>query len=47
MEIGLFLNTHGVGNRDDNHWYHQRMRPEEMRPVESAQLAERLGYHSV
>lgn len=47
MQIGLFLNTHGVGDRDENDWYHQPMRPEEMRPVESAQLAERLGYHSV
>ena len=47
MEIGLFLNTHGAANRNDDYWYLQPMRPEEMRPVESAQLAERLGYHAV
>ncbi|MGH3501432.1 MAG: LLM class flavin-dependent oxidoreductase [Nocardioidaceae bacterium] len=47
MELGLFLNTHGVTNRDDANWWHQAMLPEEMKPVESAVLAERLGYHSV
>jgi probable F420-dependent oxidoreductase len=47
MQLGLFLNTHGVTNRDDQDWWHQEMDPEEMRPIESAQLAERLGYHSV
>ncbi len=47
MEFALFLNTHGVGTRDDHDWWHQPMNPAEMRPVESAQLAERLGFHSV
>jgi probable F420-dependent oxidoreductase len=47
MDIGLFLNTHGVTMRDDHDWWHQPMKPEEMRPVEAAQLGERLGYHSV
>ncbi len=47
MDIGLVLNTHGVGTRDDNDWWHQPMPPEEMRPVESAQMAERLGFYSV
>jgi probable F420-dependent oxidoreductase len=47
MQLGLFLNTHGVTNRDDRDWWHQEMLAQEMRPVESAQLAERLGYHSV
>lgn len=47
MDIGLFLNTHGVTMRDDHDWWHQPMEAEEMRPVASAQLAERLGYHSV
>lgn len=47
MELGLFLNTHGVTNRDDYDWWHQPMPAEEMKPVESAQLAEKLGYHSV
>ena len=47
MQLGLFLNTHGVTNRDDHDWWHQEMDADEMRPIESAQLAERLGYHSV
>lgn len=47
MELGLFLNTHGVTNRDATDWWHQEMDPAEMKPVESAQLAERLGFHSV
>ena len=47
MELGLFLSTHGVTNRDDGDWWHQDQDVGEMRPVESAQLAERLGFHSV
>jgi len=47
VELGLFLNTHGVTNRDDTDWWHQPMPADEMKPVESAQLAEKLGYHSV
>ena len=47
MELGLVLNTHGVGNRDDFDWWHTAMPASEMRPVEAAQLAERLGFHSV
>lgn len=46
MELGLVLNTHGVGSRDDADWWHQPMDPDEMKPVEAAQLAERLGFHS-
>jgi probable F420-dependent oxidoreductase len=47
MEFGLFLSTHGVTNRDDRDWWHQPQVAEEMKPVESAQLAEQLGFHSV
>lgn len=47
MELGLFLNTHGVTNRDATDWWHQAMDADEMKPVESAQLAEELGFHSV
>ena len=47
MELGLITNTHGCGGRDDTDWWHQPMPPEEMRPVESAQLAERLGFYMV
>jgi len=47
MEIGLFLSTHGVTNREEGDWFHQNQNVSEMKPVESAQLAERLGFHSV
>jgi probable F420-dependent oxidoreductase len=47
MQLGLFLNTHGVTNREERDWWHQAQPVEEMRPVESARLAERLGFHSV
>lgn len=47
MEIGLFLNTHGVTNRDETDWWHQEMDASEMKPVQSAQLAEKMGFHSV
>lgn len=47
MELGLFLSTHGVTNREEGDWWHQDQPVDEMRPVESAQLAERLGFHSV
>lgn len=47
MDIALFMNTHGLGIRDDHDWWLQPVPAAEMRPVEIAQLAERLGYHSV
>jgi probable F420-dependent oxidoreductase len=47
MHCGVFLSTHGVTNRDDRDWWHQPQQPDEMKPVESAQLAEALGFHSV
>lgn len=47
MELGLFLSTHGVTNREEGDWWHQDQDVSEMRPVESAKLAERLGFHSV
>lgn len=47
MELGLFLSTHGVTNREEGDWWHQDTPVDEIRPVESAQLAERLGFHSV
>ena len=47
MELAVTLNTHGVGTRDDTDWWHQPMEFEQMVPVQSAQLAERLGFHSV
>lgn len=47
MELGLILNTCGITTRDDNDWWHQPTDADQIRPVESAQLAERLGFHSV
>ena len=47
MELGLILNTCGITSRDDTDWWHQPTDVGQIRPVESAQLAERLGFHSV
>ncbi len=47
MNLGLILNTCGITSRDDNDWWHQPTDADQIRPVESAQLAERFGYHSV
>jgi len=47
MDFGLTMPTHGLLLRDERDFYLQKLPAEEMRPVEVAQLAERLGYHSV
>ena len=47
MDFGLTMPTHGLLRRDERDFYLQRLPAAEMRPVEVAQLAERLGYHSV
>ena len=47
MELGLFLSTHGITNREEGDWWHQDTLVEDIAPVQSAQLAERLGFHSV
>lgn len=47
MELGLTLPTHGLLRRDERDFFLQRLPPQEMRPVEVARIAERLGYHSV
>jgi probable F420-dependent oxidoreductase len=47
MDVGLTMSTHGLLIRNDRDFFLQRLEPEEMRPVELAQLAERLGYHSL
>ncbi len=41
------MSTHGLLTRDDRDFFLQRLDPSDMRPVELAVLAERLGYHSV
>ena len=47
VDIGLTMSTHGLLTRDERDFYLQRLDPDEMRPVELAEHAERLGYHSV
>ena len=47
MDLSLILNTCGITTRDDQDWWHQPTEADQIRPVESAQLAERMGYHSV
>lgn len=47
MDVGLAMSTHGLLIRDERDFFLQRLDPEDMRPVELAELAERLGYHSV
>ena len=47
MDVGLTMSTHGLLRRDERDFFLQRLTPEEMRVVELAQLADRLGYHSL
>jgi probable F420-dependent oxidoreductase len=47
MDIGLAMSTHGLLARDERDFFLRRLEPEAMRPIELAQLAERLGYHSL
>ena len=47
MEIGLFMPTHGLGNRDEEDWFVQPTPVAELRPVAIGQRAEQLGFHSL
>ena len=47
MEIGLYATTHGIGYRDNENFLARAVSAEFLRPVETAQLAERLGFHSM
>jgi probable F420-dependent oxidoreductase len=47
MDIGLAMSTHGLLTRDERDFFLRRLEPAAMRPIELAQRAERLGYHSL
>ena len=47
MDIGLYATTHGLGYRDNTNFLARSLPAEHMQPVETAQLADRLGYHSM
>ena len=47
MDIGLKVPNHGLLTRDDTDFFLQRIDPGDVRPVEYAQLAESLSYHSL
>lgn len=47
MEIGSYMNSHGLIVRSETEFWLENIDASEMRPLEFAQLAERLGYHSL
>lgn len=47
MDIGVVMPTHGLLRRDERDFFLQYIKPEDVRPVDYAQHAERLGFHSV
>jgi len=47
MDVGLTMSTHGLLMRDERDFFLQRLEPDEMRVLELARLADRLGYHSL
>jgi len=47
MEIGMQAPTHGLGTRDEENFYLQSVPASEMEPVRIAQMAERVGMHSM
>jgi hypothetical protein len=43
LDVGLTMSTHGLLRRDERDFFLQRIEASEMRPLELARLAERLG----
>jgi probable F420-dependent oxidoreductase len=47
MDIGVAMPTHGLLKRDDENFFLQVIKPEDVRPIEFAQHAEKHDFHSV
>lgn len=47
MDVGLTMSTHGLLTRNERDFFLQRLEPAEMRVLELARLADRIGYHSL
>ena len=47
MEIGMYATTHGLAYRDDQNVLARSLPADQLHPIETAQLAERLGFHSM
>jgi probable F420-dependent oxidoreductase len=47
MKVGLYGHTHGIGYRDKTNQFLKSIPATLMRPVEVAQRAERVGFHSM
>ena len=47
MQIGTYMDTHGVIVRSATEFGVENVAPETMRPLDLARLAERCGYHSL
>jgi probable F420-dependent oxidoreductase len=47
MNIGIYANTHGLMYRDNANCFLRHMPADQLHPVQTAQLAERAGFHSM
>ena len=47
MEIGVYATTHGLAYRDSENVLARSLAPDLLAPVETAQLAEDMGFHSM
>ena len=47
MQLGLFMNTHGIGTTVDDQWALQHLPASQMRPLDVARAAEALAFHSL
>src|SRR5919204_2586188 len=47
VDVGLTMSTHGLLTRDERDFFLQKLEPGDMRVLELARLADRLGFHSL